>query len=67
MAVWDITPPQIKAGDVVNMRSYLIPFQVRVSWAGGERKPVSQLEYDTVLTGAADHHLTVVSPDYCGT
>jgi hypothetical protein len=26
---------------------------------------VSQLEYDTVLTGAADHHLTVVSPDYC--
>ena len=38
----------------------IIPFEVEVSWTGGQ--PVRKLTYDTVIEGANEHHITVVSP-----
>ena len=44
----------------------IIPFQVEVSWTGGQ--PVKKLTYDTVIEGAKQHHITVVSPcNFTGT
>ena len=47
------------------MRRSPIPFQVRVTWNGEERKRPEKLWYETKIIGAKKHHITIVSPDCC--
>ena len=42
-----------------------IPFQVRVSWTGGEGEEIQPLYYCTEIIGAKTHDIVVVSPDKC--
>ena len=42
----------------------LIPFHVEVSWTG-DLQP-AKLAYDTVIEGAADHHIAIISPHTIG-
>ena len=52
----------MKADDVINMRwgAVPIPFHVEVSWS--EDQLPRKLIHDTVIEGAKNHKLTVVSP-----
>ena len=56
----------MKADDVVNLRwgAVPIPFHVQVKWIGNH--PPRELEYDTVIEGAKEHKLTVLSPLFTG-
>ena len=57
----------MKADDVVNLRwgAVPIPFHVQVKWTGDH--PPRELAYDTVIEGAKEHKLTVLSPSLTGT
>ena len=52
----------MKSDDIVNLRRAVvpIPFHVEVSCTGDQ--PPKKLIYDTVIEGAKNHKLTVISP-----
>ena len=56
----------MKADDVVNLKweGVPIPFHVQVKWTG-DHQP-RELAYDTVIEGAKEHKLTVLSPSLTG-
>ena len=53
---------KMKKDTVVTMKwgDVYIPFHVEVNWNGDQ--PVRKLVYETVIEGAKDHNITVVSP-----
>ena len=56
----------MKKSDAVNMHwgVPLIPFHVEVSWTG-DLQP-AKLAYDTLIEGAEDYHITIISPHTIG-